>query len=138
MDKVLKKEPILRGCLQLTQKVSVAKTTVDKTKVESKCLGNCDGQNYRALTCYGQYCDPLTMIDNKPTFYADYADQVQVPDSEGQTPRYTVLDQDMGSPTMPLLMPECMARISKFVLKVCNQYSRILYINLLVRLFTLI
>ena len=33
MDKVLKKEPILRGCLQLTQKVSVAKTTVDKTKL---------------------------------------------------------------------------------------------------------
>ena len=61
------------------------------------------------------------MINNKPTFYADYADQVQVPDSEGQTPLYTVLYQDMGSPTMPLLMPECMARISKFVLKVISK-----------------
>ena len=125
MDKVLKKEPILRGCLQLTQKVSVAKTTVDKTKVESKCLGNWDGQNYRALTCYGQYCDPLTMINNKPTFYADYADQVQVPDREVCTqpkPRYKFQYQDWRTrlnkarPFKPYTLPDWMARTSKFVL----------------------
>ena len=38
--------------------------------------------NYRSLTCYGQYYDPLAMINNIPTLYADYADQVQVPDSK--------------------------------------------------------
>jgi len=55
-------------------------------------IKNETAKNHRDLTCYGQYYDPLTMINNIPTFYADYADQVQVPDSE-------VCTQPKPSPT---------------------------------------
>ena len=63
-----------------------------KLKLSQSASATETAKNHRVLTCYGQYYDPLAMINNIPTFYADYADQVQVPDSE-------VCTQPKPSPT---------------------------------------
>ena len=113
MDKVQKKEPRPRGCLQLTQSFCGQNKIVYKTKTESSASALRRPKTIVVLTCYGQYYDPLFMINNISTFYADYADQVQVPEAQ------------------PYTLPNWMARTPRL-------YPRILYTNFRVRFITLI
>ena len=80
MDKVLKKRAETEGKPAANPKFLWPKPQSIKLKLSQSASATETAKNHRVLTCYGQYYDPLTMINNIPTFYADYADQVQVPD----------------------------------------------------------
>ena len=112
MDKVLKKRAETEGKPAANPKFLWPKPQLIKLKLSQSASATETAKNHRVLTCYGQYYDPLAMINNIPTFYADYADQVQVPEAQ------------------PYTLPDWMARTPSL-------YPRILYTNFLVRFITL-